>query len=413
MFFKTRLLFLKANKTLWVKATYFALLAVITALASAYLGDHVPFDLSEGVGAKSVDTILNILASSMLAVTTFSLTTVVSAYMAATTNVTPRATKLLMEDSTAHNALSTFIGSFVFSLIAIIFLNSGFYNEKGKVLLFFVTLVVIAIILATLIRWIGHLSKLGRVGETSRQVEETTRRALRERAQKPWLGGNPFSGDPADIPEPAAGVFYSGTGYVQYIDLDKLNKLAGEQDAGLYLTQLPGSFVSPYKPLLFANRQVSHQWRQKLLGAFVVGDERNFEQDPRFGLCVLAEIASRALSAAINDHGTAIDIIGRGERLLMEYAREKRDKKTVYPRLWIPPLTVADLFSDFFAPLLPEAAPREVRIRLMKAFASLHCVNNEQFRQQARIYSRKCHELAADVMLLDTDVEQLDRLTLN
>lgn len=47
----------------------------------------------------------------MLAVTTFSLGAVTSAFGAATNNVTPRATKLLMEDKVTHNVLSTFIGA--------------------------------------------------------------------------------------------------------------------------------------------------------------------------------------------------------------------------------------------------------------------------------------------------------------
>ena len=72
--FQIRLLFLRANKLLWVKATYFALLAIVTAIASIYLGEFVPFDIFQKIGADTVDTILNILASSMLAVTTFSLT---------------------------------------------------------------------------------------------------------------------------------------------------------------------------------------------------------------------------------------------------------------------------------------------------------------------------------------------------
>lgn len=49
--------------------------------------------------------------------------------------------------------------------------------------------------------------------------------------------------------------------------------------------------------------------------AFLIGDERTFDDDPRFGLVVLSEIASRALSPAVNDPGTAIDIIGTFVRL--------------------------------------------------------------------------------------------------
>ena len=99
----------------------------------------------------------------MLAVTTFSLSTMVSAYSAATSNVTPRATKLLMEDSTTQNVLATFVGSFLFSLVGIIALSTGAYGDGGRVVLFASRSCVIGLIVVTLLRWIDHLSRLGRV----------------------------------------------------------------------------------------------------------------------------------------------------------------------------------------------------------------------------------------------------------
>src|SRR3546814_6046328 len=54
----------------------------------------------------------------------------------------------------------------------------------------------------------------------------------------------------------------------------------------------------------------------KVLACVSIGVRRTFEHDPRFGLSVLSEIASRALSSAVNDSGTAIDVLGRGVRSL-------------------------------------------------------------------------------------------------
>lgn len=141
-------------KKLWFRATLFAIVAIITALLSILFKSMIPESVSVKVGAEAVDNILNILASSMLAVTTFSLSIMVTAYGSATTNVTPRATRLVVEDVTTQNVLATFIGSFLFSLVGIIALNMGAYGERGRVILFIVTLVVIALILITLLRWI-------------------------------------------------------------------------------------------------------------------------------------------------------------------------------------------------------------------------------------------------------------------
>lgn len=412
--FQIRLLFLRANKLLWVKATYFALLAIITAIASIYLGEFVPFDIFQKIGADTVGVILNILASSMLAVTTFSLTTVVSAYAAATSSVTPRATKLLMEDSTAQNALSTFIGSFIFSLIAIIFLNSGMYDQRGRVVLFVVTLGVIAVILVTLIRWIEHLSRLGRVGETSELVEEVTEKALLIRAREPYLGANPLLDRERDIPEHAVPVDSDQVGNIQFIDIEKLDHISRDMDLNVYIVALPGDFVSLSSILVYVDKPLSSKTRSALLGAFVIGHERNFEQDPRFGLCVLAEIAARALSAAVNDYGTAIDIINRGVRLLTKYAQEERHAQVRHERIWVPPVTVAQLFSDIFAPILrDEGGIMAVDVKLMKAFDALGKLDSRQFREEARKYSRQCYEHAAGILLLDEDKKTLRALALD
>jgi uncharacterized membrane protein len=114
-----------------------------------------PGDLSTKIGADSVDNILGIIASSMLTVATFSLSTMVSAYSAATSNVTPRATRLVMEDSTSQNVPATFVGSFLFSLVGIVALTTGAYGEQGRLVLFVVTIGVIALIVVTLLRSIS------------------------------------------------------------------------------------------------------------------------------------------------------------------------------------------------------------------------------------------------------------------
>lgn len=186
--FQLKLLLHHMGSRLWVRASFFSVFAVFTALVAAFSKNLIPASFAETIGAETVDTILKILASSMLSVTIFSLNAMVSAYSAATTSVTPRATKLMLADSLTQNMLSTFIGSFIYSLVCLIALQTGIYGEPGRVVLFFVTLALIVVIVITLIRWIEHVNKLGRVTETTKLVEITAADAIRRRARDPCLG---------------------------------------------------------------------------------------------------------------------------------------------------------------------------------------------------------------------------------
>jgi uncharacterized membrane protein len=57
---------------------------------------------------------------------------VVSAYSGATSNITPRAVLLLIDDTTAQNALATVLGSFLFAIVGVITLSTG-YTAKAAV----------------------------------------------------------------------------------------------------------------------------------------------------------------------------------------------------------------------------------------------------------------------------------------
>jgi len=79
----------RITRRLWFRASLFSLLGVATAFLGLVLKQYIPDDVSARVGADAVDNILEVLVSSMLVATTFSLNIMVSAYASATTNVTP------------------------------------------------------------------------------------------------------------------------------------------------------------------------------------------------------------------------------------------------------------------------------------------------------------------------------------
>ena len=368
-----------ATRQLWFTVAVYSLVGIVTALSALVLDPLIPMDVPSKIGADAVDRILGILASSMLAVTTFSIATMVQAFASAGSGATPRATQLLVEDRTAQRALATFIGTFVFSLVSIIALSTGLYGPSGRFVLFVVTLVVITVIILTLLRWIDRLSKLGRVGETVDQVERVTTAAARARRKRPYLGGHPAGTEP---------VAASRIGYVDRIDMGTLSAIAKAQDCEVHVHLLPGGFATPDRPLASLSKQPDDNTAERVRKAFNVGDARSFDQDPRFGLIVLAEIASRALSPAVNDPGTAIDVIGTAVRVLHEWSlpdETEEGDEVDFPGVYVPPLTAQELVQDVFTPVGRDGASLvEVCIRLQKALRSIAAMNSPGLRAAAR-----------------------------
>jgi uncharacterized membrane protein len=418
MISKWRWILVQFSRKLWVRAALFAVLAIATALAAIFLKDLIPEDLSGKIGANSVDNILNILASSMLAVTTFSLSVMVAAYSAATSSVSPRATRLLMQDTTTQNVLATFVGSFLYSLVGITALSTGIYGEQGRVILFIVTLGVIALIVLTVLLWIEHLSHLGRVGETCERVEAATALAIRDRIKYPWLGGAPLKSS-QQIPVDAVPLYSEKIGYIQHIDVAAIARCAAAADAQVYIHSLPGAFVHPTRVLAWVK---AHQELdlKKFNAAFSIASERSFDQDPRFGLSVLTEIASRALSPAVNDPGTAIEILGRGVRLLCQWqeptnaeVNNTKDNGIEHTRVYVPPVTLDEFFDDFFIPIARDGANIiEVQIRLQKALDAL-AQQGDSFRRVAHCHSQNALQRAEANLVFEGDKKVLRDLVEN
>jgi uncharacterized membrane protein len=377
---------------LWFTVALYCLLGVAAALSALFTDRLIPQTISSQIGADAVDRILGIIAASMLAVATFSISTMVQAFASAATGATPRAAQLVVEDRTAQTALATFIGAFVFSLVGLIALSTGAYGSSGRLVLFIATIAVVVLIVVMLLRWIHRLSRLGRLGETIDQVERATVRAIDYRRERPCLGGHR-----APSIEPIGRAVMAGkVGYVRRIDMGRLSKLAEDHTIDLCVAALPGTFATLDRKLavIVGGREPDgeiNDLAREVADCFLIGDQRSYEQDPRFGMVVLSEIASRALSPAVNDPGTAIDVIGTMVRVLSCWAKvaDRPSEEIKYPRIFVPAITARDLLDDGVAPIARDgAALVEVGIRLQKAMRALAHLGDAEMAEAAREHAR-------------------------
>lgn len=397
---------IRISRRPWFRASLYSVLGVATALLALVVAPYIPDDVPAKIGSDAVDNILGVLASSMLAVTTFSLSIMVAAYGSATNNVTPRAISLLVEDPTTQNTLSTFIGSFIFSLVGIIALSTGLYGDNGRVVLFAATIFVVVLVVYALLRWIDQLSGLGRVAETTARVEKAATKALCQRMEQPYLGGCPLEVDPMAMPG-SRPLYADKVGFVQHIDMPALGQLTQSETAIIYICVLPGAFVEPTQPLGWSVG-IDPACDDDMRHAFVIDAQRTFERDPAFGVTVLAEIASRALSPGINDQGTAIDVIGRGVRVLSHLSRPTPPEQPTFERVFAPGLSVAGMFDDFFTPIARDgAAIIEVQLRLQQALASLARLGDATVRLAASRHAALALERAEVALGMPDDLKRV------
>ncbi len=404
----THLLFLLRGvvRSLWFTPAIYAVAALAVLVVAPLVAPFIPDGLRSAIGLTGVGALLDVLAGSLLAVAIFSLGIMATSLQVAAQSATPRARPLLMEDRVAQNAISTFLGGFIFAIVGIVGLSTAYYSDAARVLLFLVTCLVILAVVVNLIRWIARLSSLGDVMETVDLVRNATRAAFRDAAQEPDLGGRSATAPPQDGFPVLPGTF----GFVQAIDAERLGACADALSVDLHLLARPGVHLDPARPMLVASRPLDDDAQDRLRGAFVIGSQRTFHKDPRFGLIVLSEIASRALSPGVNDPGTAIDVIGTSVGVLADWSNLARAAapEVRHPRLHVPPLDVDDLLGDAFRWIARDGARQlEVHIRLQKGLAALAALDEPRFGKAARALSDEALARAEAAMDFPQDIERL------
>ena len=412
----TRVIFqlLQLRKRLWAKPLLYCLIAVSVAFLAQFADFGRFGELLPEISHDTVLTLLSIISSSMLAVATFAVGSMVSAYSSASNSGTPRAFTLILDDDVSQMALSSFIGAFIFSIVSIVALKTGLYGRGGLFVLFVLTLAIFAWVVLTFVRWVDNIARLGRLGTTIDKAEAAARASLEQRKRAPFLGGVEKTETTTLNGYAVCG---DAIGYVQHIDMAALHEIAEKHDLRMMVDVMPGSFLAPGRAAVVLEQKDApdEEVRKSILQAFLIGDNRTFEGDPRFGLIVLSEIAARALSTGVNDPGTAIVIIGRFVRLFALWAAPlKEDEKVVeeYDRIIVPALSLGSMFDDAFTPIARDGAYSvEVGIRLQKAFHALANLDYDRIETEAKRHSNLALARAKVVMTLREDFERVAQVS--
>ncbi|MDD2475334.1 MAG: DUF2254 domain-containing protein [Dysgonamonadaceae bacterium] len=402
----------RLSDKLYFKPLVFCLFSIGGALIAHLADDTFLTDIVPDIQKDSLDDLLSTLANSMLVIAIFAVGSMLSAFAAASATATPRSFKLVVADDVSQNALSIYIGSFIFSIVASVAFKNGYYGKAGYFVLFVLTLTVFLLVIVTFLRWVQRISKLGRLGYTIKKIEDVTAKIFEKRIKAPRLGGSPI----IDRVDKGIPLYSEEIGYIQYVNMENLQVWAEQLKVIVTLTCMPGSFISPDKTLAFivsGKKDISFKEKEKLSKAFIIGRNRSFYNDPRFGLIALSEIASRALSPGINDPGTAVAIINSYVRLFALWFKKDISgniPKVKYTRIEVPDIQPADLFEDAFRPIARDGASNiEVMIRMQKAFTSIYSFTSDEVKEITLMNARHAFERAEIAIDYKVDLDDLKK----
>lgn len=399
---------LKLRERLWVQPVVYCLGAIL-AIWLATLGNALDRpEVLDAVDADMLEMLLRIISTSMLAVATFAVGSLVSAYASASSQGTPRSFQILVADDSSQNALSSFIGAFIFSVVALIALRLNLFVNAGLIVLFFLTLAIFLWVVLTFVGWTDNIARLGRLNTIIAKSEDATAHVLRNRRKTPAMGAIPAR----DHPElSGTKITHPEIGHVQMIDMEELQDVAETYDIRIAVIASPGTLVRPGASIAILSAELEDdEVAFAVRKCFTISDVRSVAEDPRFGFVIMSEIASRALSPGVNDPGTAIVVISRLMYLFNVWAdpemRASPSEKPEYDRIIMEELSNEDLFNDAFRAMSRDGAGNvEVMICLMKGLVALSNLANGDYREPALRTARQVMARAEHAMVHDFDVD--------
>jgi uncharacterized membrane protein len=299
----------------WSIPVSYAVIAVLTGFILPRIESHWLPEIESGLSAVAAVVIYSSVASGMMALTAvvFSLVFVMVQFSAIA--YSPRLVPWIVRDRVLWHSLGVFTATFLYSLAAIAWLDR---NRSGRVPFFSGWLVIVLLLasVAMLVALVERISSfqirrmLTLTGDHGRLVIEKMYPSLETAmatAEFDKLRQLPLTHTVLHTGRPSA---------VQAIDARALLTLSSAAGGIMEVVSSPGDLVVEGTPLVRVYGAAQYLDQQAVRKTFEMGEERTFEQDPKYAIRLLVDIAIKALSPAINDPTTAVQALDQIEDLL-------------------------------------------------------------------------------------------------
>jgi uncharacterized membrane protein len=310
-----------ARAQAWFVPLVYATAALTYGVTSARLAHVLLPSVVSTISANAAIGIYSSIASGMIALTgiVFSLTFVMVQFSA--TAYSPRLVLWIARDPVVSHAIGVFTATFLYALVALAWVDR---SGSGRVSLLDIGAAT-TLLLASVIMFISLIQRVSMLQVTKMLVFTGDQgRKIIEGLYPPLeTPASPISDEVFQAPSSQTLVHHGRPQIVQAVNVPALVHIASTAGCTIELTAAVGDSVLDLTPILRVHGGAGPLPESPLRRAIELGDDRTFEQDPKYALRLLVDIAIKALSPAINDPTTAVQALDQIEDLLLRLGRRR------------------------------------------------------------------------------------------
>jgi uncharacterized membrane protein len=257
---------------------------------------------------ETATSVLSAIVASMVALTGFALTVSVLGVQMATGTFSARYMRILYRDPLLKWLLAVLVGSTTFSFALLRRIEGETVPDIGVTAAGGLVLVSLILFLLFLNRFLHRLRPVAVAAYVARAGRRSLDGLVAAASTRERPDVLPPGYDPGE--EPVRVVRSTGAGAIQAIAGRQLVGFARRYGCRLVLRHAVGDFVPEGAVLVeIYGKDPGPVADGRLRGWIALGVERTIEQDPAFAIRIMVDIAIRALSPAVNDPTTAVQVL--------------------------------------------------------------------------------------------------------
>jgi uncharacterized membrane protein len=297
-----------ARGSLWLLPLAGGLLGVLLGSGVVLADQSVHMPSYWTYSASTASTVLSAIVGAMAALTGFVVTVTVLVVQMATGTFSARYMRLWYRDRVLKILLALLVGTLAYSFALLRRIENNLVPNLGVTIAGALVLGALLLFVFFLDRFIHRLRPVAVAMLVAGYVHRGFERYTAALAAAPEVFSGAF--EPAGEP-PALVVRSAKPGAIQALDVLGLAGWAHEHECLVVICCQVGDFVAAGAKLIetYGRAASGARVERRLRKMIVLGDERTIEQDPAFAIRIMVDIANRALSAAINDPTTAVQVL--------------------------------------------------------------------------------------------------------